>query len=153
MKRTFSTALIGIAALLTVTLVATPMAHAAGKKPGLFGPAVVTVGQEVTYTSVFKAAPKYRDGCFAPTFTFSDSQNSNGFGVVICMSFSDGKGAKPKPKIETDTKTHVFVEPGTYTVKVEAAGLRSGDGGVAVPKNASVKGPRSYSMTVTVVAQ
>lgn len=137
---------IGIAALIATATVAAPAAYAAPKKPGLYGPTQVTAGQEVTYTSVFIAAPK-KNGCFAPTFTFSDTGQETG--IWGCISFSDGPPSKSKPKVETDTQTHVFTEPGTYTVTTQAGGLSNG-GGIPSPKKAIVKGPRTFTLTVTV---
>lgn len=147
-RRLIATAVCG-AAILTAATTLAPAAIAAPKKPGLYGPSKVTVGQEVTYTSVFKAAPK-KDGCFTPTFTFSDDLDSGGWTVWMCLSDSTGPTPKPQPKIETDTQTHVFTEPGTYTVTVQSGGVPNG-GGIASPNGAVVKGPRSYTMTVYVI--
>jgi len=72
---------LGVLALKASLLVA-PTAQSAPKKPGLYGPTQVTVGQEVTFTSVFTGAVK-RNGCFVPIFDFNDQ---NGVQILI----SDG---------------------------------------------------------------
>lgn len=152
MHRRMSMTVMTAAALTAAAAVLAPAAQAAPKKPGLYGPSEVTVGQEVTYTSVFKAAPKKANGCFTPEFTFSD-ETSSGVGVWTCLNALQGGSAakkSPRPATQVDEETHVFTQPGTYTVTVEAGALLS-TSGVSNPKAAIVKGPKSYSMTVNVL--
>lgn len=135
----------GVVALAASILVA-PTAQAAPKKPGLYGPTQVTVGQEVTFTSVFKGAVK-RNGCFAPIFDFNDQ---NGVQFLISNGVCLSNSKKPVFKKQVDKEEHMFQKAGVYKVTVVAAGMPNGGGAVA-RKNALVKGgPKSYTLTVTV---
>jgi len=133
---------------LTASIFVAPAAQAAPKQPGLYGPTQVTAGQEVTFTSVFTGAVK-KNGCFDPIFDFSDRSGPESFILGgICLSDS----SKPLFKKHVDNGKHVFQTAGVYKVTVDAAGMLNG-GGVVERKNALVKGgPKSYSLTVTVLA-
>jgi hypothetical protein len=134
------------AVALAASILVAPTAQAAPKKPGLCGPTQVTVGQEVTFTSVFNGAVK-KNGCFTSIFDFSDQ---NGGQILISDGICLKSSKKPVFKKEVDKNKHVFQTPGIYEVTVDAAGRPNGGGGLS-KKNALVKGgPKSYSLTVTV---
>ncbi len=131
---------------LTASLIAQP-AFAAPKKPGLYGPTTVAVGQEVIYTSVFKGAVK-KNGCFTSLIDFSDEANQ---GVSITFGLCMKSSKKVTFRNEVDSEKHVFTTPGTYTVSAQALGIPNSGGGAAEAKYALVKGgPKNYSLTVTV---
>jgi len=136
----------GVAAL-TASLLVVPTAQAAPKKPGLYGPTQVTVGQEVTFTSVFTGAVK-KNGCFTPIFDFNDQ---SGVQILISDGLCLSNSKNPVFKKQVDKEEHVFQTPGIYEVTVDAASRPNGGGAVA-RKNALVKGgPKNYSLTVTVL--
>jgi plastocyanin len=136
--------MLALLSILIVTVLGAAPAEAAARKPGLYGPTTVTAGEEVTFTSVFLAKDR-KNICFAPDMEWGDVPPRPGIG--ICMKF----GFSGKYEREVESFTHVFEQPGTYTVTVTAAGMSATGMPVAKPSLATVKGPRKYSRTITVL--
>ena len=139
----------GLSAMTVVIALisSSPAIQAAPKKPGLYGPTNVTVGQEATYTSVFNAALKSGVSCFVPNFSFSDETPNAQVSLWFCLN--DFNGKKSKAKLERNVVTHVFTQPGIHTVTVRAGGVSFGTG-ASNPKKVKVKGPKTYTLTVNV---
>lgn len=119
---------------------------------GLYGPKVVTAGQEVSYTAAFDAFDKAK-WCFLPDFSFSDDEGKFFIGFRMCDANGGMLTTRPVKRsyeLKMNTDNHTFDEPGEYTLTVKAGQFSSGkdDGGFHPAK---VKGAKSFTMKIQVL--